>query len=208
MTTALDRPPLENALGIPGARSVSLLDPDGPAVLWWAGDAPPGADQAAAVVAMAEAAAGLVLSSGSGDELSDIILTSNDTFHVVRLVEDDVIRVAHLTLHRSGANLAMARREFRQLIEDYYRNIPLPRRDRADPPAVKSGDGPTTGPIGPADLVIRTADLVVGTAELVIDEAEASARPPLPATLADLLREPYSADEDVLDRILATLRRL
>ena len=47
MTTTLDRPPLENALGIPGARSVSLLDPDGPAVLWWAGDAAPGTDDRA-----------------------------------------------------------------------------------------------------------------------------------------------------------------
>jgi hypothetical protein len=50
MTTTLDRPPLENALGIPGARSVSLLDPDGPAVLWWAGAAGPRTPQALSVV--------------------------------------------------------------------------------------------------------------------------------------------------------------
>jgi len=150
MTTTLDRPPLENALGIPGARSVSLLDPDGPAVLWWAGDAAPGTDEAVSVVSLARAAAGLV----SLSELGDVILTSTDEFHLVRIVGDGTARVAHLTLRRSDANLAMARHEFRVLLE-----------------------------------------------------AAAVSTPP-PPTAFTLLNQPYSADEDVLDRILATLRRL
>jgi hypothetical protein len=119
---------------------VALLDPDGPAVLWWAGEAAPDAEQAATVIALAEAAAGLVLLTGSGDELGDIILTSRDTFQVVRLVDDDTVRVAHLTLNRAAANLAMARRDFRTLIEGYTRQprhrAVLPRRSRADPPSV------------------------------------------------------------------------
>lgn len=139
MTATPVRPPLENALGIPGARSVCLLDPDGPAVLWWAGDAPPSADQAAAVVTMASAAAGLVVLDGPGDEFADVILTSADTFHVVRLVEDGT-RVVHLALHRSGANLAMARHEFRQLVGGNAppppRRPELPRRAQAETPAV------------------------------------------------------------------------
>jgi len=72
----------------------------------------------------------------------------------VRIVGDGTARVAHLTLRRSDANLAMARHEFRVLLE-----------------------------------------------------AEAVPTPPSP-TAFTLLNQPYSADEDVLDRILATLRRL
>jgi len=41
----------------------------------------------------------------------------------------------------------------------------------------------------------------------VLLEAEAVPTPPSP-TAFTLLNQPYSADEDVLDRILATLRRL
>ena len=141
MTATPVRPPLENALGIPGARSVCLLDPDGPVVLWWAGEAPPSDDQAAAVVTMASAAAGLVMLDEPGDEFSDVILTSAEAFHVVRLVENGT-RIAHLSLRRPTANLAMARREFRQLLGEQEnvrppRALHLPRRDRAEEHAVR-----------------------------------------------------------------------
>src|SRR4051812_47992963 len=103
MTVPPDRPPLDGALGIPGAQAVALLDPDGPTVLWWAGDAPPDEQQAAAVVTLAAAAAGLVMLADRDDELGDVLLTSAEAFHVVRLVDQGAPRVAHLTLRRAGA---------------------------------------------------------------------------------------------------------
>jgi len=115
------RPPLEEALGIPGARAVSLLDPERSTVLWWAGAGPPDERQTAAVVTLAAAAAGLVMLAEPGDELGDVLLTSAEAFHVVRLMTDGPLRVAHLTLRRTEANLAMARREFRSLLETYAR---------------------------------------------------------------------------------------
>jgi hypothetical protein len=181
MTAALDRPPLSSALGIPGARAVSLLDPEGPTVLWWAGQAAPSEQQIATVVALTSAAAGLVLLTEPGDELGDIILTSSDTFHVIRLVEGDTLRVAHLTLRRADANLAMARREFRELIEGREKPRPaepptLPRRERAGIPQ----------PPPPED----------------------TPAPTMPPDWFALINEPYSTDDGVLDRILDTLRNL
>ena len=182
MTAALDRPPLSSALGIPGARAVSLLDPQGPTVLWWAGQTAPSEQQVATVVALTSAAAGLVLLTEPDDELGDIILTSSDTFHVIRLVEGETLRVAHLTLRRADANLAMARREFRELIdgrEPAPRRPPrptLPRRERADIPQ----------PPPPEDIPVPT----------------------MPPDWLALINEPYVADDGVLDRILDTLRNL
>jgi hypothetical protein len=113
VTVTLDRPPLPEALGIPGARSVSLLDADDATVLWSAGA---GEQKPAAVVALATAATAL---ADPGDELGDVILTSTDAFHVIRLVGDGTRHVAHLTLSRATANLAMARREFGLLVAGY-----------------------------------------------------------------------------------------
>jgi hypothetical protein len=177
MTTP-DRPGLAEALGIPGAHAVSLLDPDGPTVLWWAGTAPPDEQQTAAVVTLAAAAAGLVLLSGPGDELGDVLLTSAQSFHVVRLVEETRPCVAHLTLRRADANLAMARREFRALVESYSHPLPpaavppsLPRRPQPEQPAVTAG-------------------------------------PDIPPDWLDLLGVPYVDDDEVLDRVLVGLHHL
>lgn len=138
MTVALDRPLLADALGIPGARAVSLLDPDGPTVLWWAGTDPPSHRLAATVATLAAAAAVLVSLADPADDLGDIILTSADAFHVVRLIGDGTRHVAHLRLRRADANLAMARREFGLLVDGYAGRprhaAGLPRRERADPP--------------------------------------------------------------------------
>jgi hypothetical protein len=186
MTVTLDRPWLADALGLPGARAVSLLDPDGPAVLWWAGADPPGEQLAATVVALSTAAAGLVSLTDPADELGDIILTSTDAFHVLRLIGDGSGHVAHLTLRRAQANLAMARREFGLLVEGYavrgrhaaaataVRTPGLPRRERADPP-------------GATEEVV-TADVS--------------------ADWFALINAPYVTDDYALDRILVTLRSL
>ncbi|WP_250028911.1 hypothetical protein [Paractinoplanes maris] len=136
-------PPLTEALGIPGAHAVSLLDPDGSKVLWWAGETAPTEQEAAATVTLAAASAGLVLLGGNGaDELSDILLTSADAFHVVRLVGEEAPLVAHLTLRRAGANLAMARREFGSIITSYARQVVRPQPSSTfDPTAREVGNG-------------------------------------------------------------------
>jgi hypothetical protein len=124
------RASIADALGIPGARAVSVLDPEGPTLLWWAGDGPPGERTVAAAVNLAMAATGLV-----GD-LGDVLVTSNTSFHVIRLVTTEPPFVAHLDLRRDSANLAMARHEFKALLEADRGAItelpqpPLPQRHR------------------------------------------------------------------------------
>jgi hypothetical protein len=192
MTTP-DRPGLAEALGIPGAHAVSLLDPEGPTVLWWAGAAPPDEQQTAAVVTLAAAAAGMVLSA-PGDELGDVLLTSTEAFHVVRLVEDTRPCVAHLTLRRAGANLAMARREFRTLVESYTRELPAPALPSGPAPALLPGPAHSLSP-GPAPSLPRRS------------QSEPSAAPTPPDWL-DLLGIPYLDDDEVLDRVLVGLHHL
>jgi hypothetical protein len=205
----LERSPLEDALGIPGARAVSLLAPDGPTVLWWGGIAPD-EREAVAVVALSAAAAGLVAISEPGDELGDVLLTSSDAFHVVRLVPDGSARVAHLTLRRAGANLAMARHEFKALV-DRYHSCPLDSQPRTTPAARPT---PSAAPAAPPPT----------TGEESGEEADPAA--PLPRRLRgelpedtttggvlspdwfSMLGHPYLTDDGVLDRILVTLRRL
>ncbi|MEU8815444.1 hypothetical protein [Actinoplanes sp. NPDC048796] len=192
MTRPTDPPPLADALGIPGASAVSLLDPDGPRVLWWAGGGPPDEQQAATVVTLAAAAAGMVMLGETGDELGDVLLTSSDAFHVVRLVEDDTAPlVAHLTLRRAGANLAMARREFGSLIKAYA--------GKADQ---------TTAATAPALAAPSTAPEAETPAEL--PRRNRVAPPPADESpdLFGLLGQPYTADDDVLDRVLNALRSL
>jgi hypothetical protein len=199
VTVTLDRPPhsMPEALGIPGARSVSLLDPDGPAVLWWAGTDEPGEQRAAAVVALAAAAIAL---AGPVDELGDVILTSSETFHVIRLVGDGTGQVAHLTLTRSAANLAMARRDFRMVVAGYagrprHAAEPVPARPgKKRPPAVRE---PADLPAG---LPRRERSEPPSATEEITD---------LPADwFSSLIRAPFANDEGVLDRILVSLRAL
>jgi hypothetical protein len=180
--TTLDRPSLPEALGIPGARSVSLLDPDGPSVLWWAGVDEPDEPRVAAVVTLASAATDL---AGPVDEFGDVILTSTDRFHVIRLVGDGTEHVAHLILSRAGANLAMARREFRALVAGYAGR---PRHAAEPPPALpRRGREPDRGQ--PPDTTAEVPDAP-------------------PDWFSSLVQAPFANDESVLDRILVSLRTL
>jgi hypothetical protein len=183
MTVTLERPPLRAALGIPGARAVSLLGPGG-AVPWWAGAEPPDERVATAAVALATAAAGLVTASEPGDELGDVLLTSSTAFHVLRLVAVSPLRVAHLTLRRAGANLAMARHEFKSLIDTYLKSPTDPTSLALAPPE----------PAMDGELPRRRGD-------------PAEDGPHLPDWLT-LLGQPYRTDEEALDQILVTLRHL
>jgi len=113
---------LENAVRIPGATAVALIAADGPALTWWAGGRTPTEEESAAAAGVAGSAAALVRLS-EGGTLDDVLVTSATAFHVLRLVpgEDGSEQVAHLMLRRAGANLAMARHEFRTLAEAHAR---------------------------------------------------------------------------------------
>jgi hypothetical protein len=216
-------PPLTAALGIPGAHAVSLLDPDGPRVLWWAGETAPTEQEAAAAVTLAAAAAGLVLFDGNGaDELSDILLTSADAFHVVRLVSEQEPLVAHLTLRRADANLAMARREFGSIIRSYAPEVVRPRalhrhhNGSAPAPAASLLDfDPTPRDVGGSTIDLNaSAGSALGShsAEAADLPRRQRVDPSQPdessADLLDLLGRPYVTDDDVLDRVLVVLRSL
>ncbi|MBL7257279.1 hypothetical protein [Paractinoplanes lichenicola] len=204
-------PPLTEALGIPGAHAVSLLDPEGPRVLWWAGETAPTEQESAAAVTLAAAAAGLVLLDGNGgDELSDILLTSADAFHVVRVVGTEAPLVAHLTLRRAGANLAMARREFDSMLTAYARDL---APASATPPALGSS---LNFDLIPPDLGGGTVDLsdairVPDTPEGLLprrnrlDQHETEDED---SDMLSLLGRPYVTDDSVLDRVLVALRSL
>jgi hypothetical protein len=94
-----------------------LLDAGRQSVLWSAGAPALGDEEMAAVITLAGAAAGLVALADPADELADVLVTSAEAFHVLRLVGDGSTQVAYLMLRRAGANLAMARQEFKHLIE-------------------------------------------------------------------------------------------
>jgi hypothetical protein len=197
MTVTLERSPLDDALEIPGARVVALLDAvDGGTVLWWAGASSLGEQEAAAAIALAVAAAGLVRLTDPDDDLGDVLVTSAAAFHVLRLL-DDGTRVAHLMLRRAGANLAMARHDFKLLIDAHTGRA----RHTAGPAPM-----PAPAPV-PAAALPRRWPGQPGTAGQAPpdDDDDGRAEPPGWFTL---MGQPYQNDERVLDRILVSLRHL
>jgi hypothetical protein len=211
-------PPLTEALGIPGAHAVSLIDPEGPRVLWWAGETAPTEQESAAAVTLAAAAAGLVLLDGNGgDELSDILLTSADAFHVLRLVGTEAPLVAHLTLRRTAANLAMARREFGTILTAYAREI-APLRAPALTPSLPASTGALEAVLNgaaPLDLLSRevgggTVDLreAVVVPDALLPQRNRNEPDETSDLLSNLLGQPYATDDEILDRVLVALRTL
>lgn len=207
MTVTLERSPLAAALRIPGARAVALLDiADGATVVWRAGALPLGEREAAAAVTLAVAAAGLVAFSDPEDELGDVLVASAAAFHVLRLVGEGA-QVAHLTLRRAGANLAMARHEFK-LITEAYGGGPRPAIGAAPAPAPMpppEGPPPLPGPPGSALPRRRPngAPIAASAPPPTAGEDDEAA----PGWLT-MIGQPYLTDERVLDRILVTLRHL
>jgi hypothetical protein len=109
--------PLAQALRISGASLIMLTSIETRTVVWSAGRARVGADVAALGAAITEAAAEMVrLSSAAPIDdgtMDDLLVTGPAHFHVLRVADG---QVAHLVLDRGVANLAMARREFRQIL--------------------------------------------------------------------------------------------
>ena len=223
---------LENAVRIPGATAVALIAADGPALTWWAGGRTPTEEESASAAGVAGSAAALVRLS-EGGTLDDVLVTSATAFHVLRLVpgEDGSEQVAHLMLRRAGANLAMARHEFRTLAEAHAREASTATgRHTADPepppqlPAVLTSSVLTPPPLTPPPLTPQPEPEVE-------DEPDPADLPRLPrrrpgnrnglpaaatavepgavsSAWLDLFGQPYGNDEVVLERVLDTLKNL
>lgn len=193
---AAERSPLAHALAIPGADAVALIAVEGRSLTWWAGGRTPDDDAAAGALALAEAARSLVRITDPDDELGDVLVTSASAFHVLRMIRSasGEPQVAHLTLRRGGANLAMARQEFKVLTERYVgESGSPPRQSAAGGPFAVPADGDVTPPQAGAEAAQagagaaqagaagrRTAAPAAGVPEVTEDAAAdgASADPP------------------------------
>ena len=177
--------------------------------VWSAGLARVGAEVAALGAAITEAAAEMVRLTAAGSigsgEMDDLLVTAPAHFHVLRLVDG---QVAHLVLDRGSANLAMARREFRQMVERRSAPAPLPV------PVVEPALEGEVLPASNIDLVPTDAELPrlpqrradAGWAD---DPTDYTATvPTLPDWLRAAAEGPFTDDSQTLDRVVGGLRRL
>jgi hypothetical protein len=206
---------LDEALRIPGAYAVALIAADGPALTWWGHSPTDQESQAAAGVG--RAAADLVRLS-TDDALDDVLITSAQAFHVLRLVpgEGGAEQVAHLMLRRMGANLAMARHDFRRLTTTYAKAESAPAQTEPDSAATKS-DPAVTEPdsVEPEPQPQPQPQPQAENAVLPRRSPNQKNLPPAtatanatPAAWLDLLGQPYLNDETVLERVLGSLKHL
>jgi hypothetical protein len=147
--------PLAQALRISGASLIMLTSIESRTTVWSAGRTRVGADVAALGAAITEAAAEMVRLTSAGIEMDDLLVTSPANFHVLRVVDG---QVAHLVLDRGSANLAMARREFRQMVAQRTAAVAaLPTPE----PGEAAVEPPTDTPAGAVDApVSRSATAV------------------------------------------------
>ncbi|MFC0526426.1 hypothetical protein [Phytohabitans kaempferiae] len=109
-----------DALRITGARAVTVtaIDTRKPVRSETLQPFPERESVAEMAAAMVETAAELVRLTDADMAMDDLLVTSHSWFHVLRVVAGGYAGgyVAHLLLDRRVANLAMARREFRDLL--------------------------------------------------------------------------------------------
>nr|MDT0660779.1 hypothetical protein [Micromonospora sp. DSM 115978] len=126
----------EQTLGIPGARALTVTAIENRTVVWSAQvTGNPVDDRAAPVAAaMIEAASELIRLTETDPALDDLLVVGPTTFHVLRVGGPPADGwVAHLMLDRDRANLAMARREFRDLSRTVG-TLSLPENGAESPP--------------------------------------------------------------------------
>lgn len=198
--------PLAQALRISGASLIMLTSIESRTTVWSAGRVRVGAEVAALGAAITEAAAEMVrltaVGSAGDAEMDDLLVTSPANFHVLRVVDG---QVAHLVLDRGVANLAMARREFRDMV------------------TARAAVGPAVGavalegevlPASPVDLVPTDSDLPrlpqrrADTAWEDDPTAYQATGPALPDWLRAAAEGPFTDDVHTLDRVVSGLRRL
>jgi hypothetical protein len=216
--------PLAQALRISGASLVMLTSIESRTTVWSAGPARGGADVAALGAAIAEAAAEMVRLSAAGIEMDDLLVTSPASFHVLRVVDG---QVAHLVLDRGTANLAMARREFRDVVAARSgRALPAPDpvgTRRAEPAPGLIPEPERVVPEALVGEVLPPSTRVVTTTEPALPRlprrradgawheepaAYQATVPALPAWLRTAAEGPFVNDAQTLARVVGGLRRL
>jgi hypothetical protein len=213
-----ERSPLDTALEIDGAYAVALIAAGDRTLTWWAGGRMPGDADVAAALGLARAATAMVQLADPEDEVGDVLVTTAAAFHVLRLVRpaDQGDLVAHLMLRRGAANLAMARHEFKVLIERYAKgSTPAAVKSAGPEPAPRSGTRPVPPP--PAIVPAARAGQAAAAGQLPLPRRPRSTgnhRPapaqtgPMPPGWFTMAGQPYVTDDTVLDRILSTLKQL
>ncbi|WP_432829187.1 hypothetical protein [Dactylosporangium sp. CA-092794] len=161
------------------------------AVVWSVTAEDPIADDVVGVLTeLVGVAARMVRLTDGADVLDDLVITSPAWFHVLRTAgaQGDDTHVVHLLLDRRSANLALARLELRTLV-DAAASAPEPVRAL---PAAPQQPG----------LPHRSSRKATAT------RPARSATAAVPAWLAQFAGETFEMDEEILDRVLAGLRRL
>ncbi|GAA4691853.1 hypothetical protein [Phytohabitans rumicis] len=181
----------KDALRITGARAVIVTAIETRTRLQMATvrDLPDGDSVTALAAGLAETAAELVRLTDSGSTMDDLVVTGPTWFHVLRTVrsQDAGGCVAHLMLDRRTANLAMARREFRHLLDPAARG---PARERASATAKPA-----------AGALPRRTPAAPGPAAVAAPHAS-------PMWFTSLVGEPFEADRRTLRRVRDGLHRL
>jgi hypothetical protein len=198
--------PLAQALRISGASLIMLTSIESRTTVWSAGRARAGADVAALGAAITEAAAEMVRLTGAGVEMDDLLVTSPANFHVLRVVDG---QVAHLVLDRGSANLAMARREFRQMVTQ--RSAPAAPRSPDPVGEALVGEVLPPSPAGPVPTDADLPRLPQRRADAGWQDdpsAYQATVPALPEWLRAAAQGPFVNDSQTLDRVVGGLRRL
>ncbi|BCB81422.1 hypothetical protein ACFQ1L_00315 [Phytohabitans flavus] len=170
----------------------------------WSGtiDALPDRESIAEMAAaMAETAVELIRLTDPDTAMDDLLVTSRGWFHVLRVVEDTGAGgyVAHLLLDRREANLAMARREFRELIG---RVIPVPSEpipEATEPETV----GPETVELQLAGALPRRKPSTTGPWDRGTPQED-----PAPSWFAKYAGHPFESDGRTVERVRDGLHRL
>lgn len=178
-----------DALAITGARAVivTAIDTRKPLRLAAVDALPDGESVAEMAAAMAETAVELVRLTDPDTAMDDLLVTSAGWFHVLRVVEDadGGAHVAHLLLDRREANLAMARREFRDLVGGA---VPAPPEPEPEP------EIPAAAPAPPGALPRRTPS-TTGPWERGTPEGDA------PSWFARFSGQPFESDGRTVERV-------
>jgi len=172
---------------------------------------------AAMAAAIAETAAELVRLTDAGTTMDDLLVTSPGWFHVLQVVESEGSAgyVAHLLLQRREANLAMARREFRDLVRGampvpvlvpsaagpYTRVQEAPEPEETEPPAAEPV--PAAVAAAPTGGLPRRTPSNTGPWDRGPAHEESA-----PSWFAKFAGQPFEADGWTVERVRDGLHRL
>jgi hypothetical protein len=200
---------LPQAMQILGARSVAVFSLATGSRVWSVEESQPWVDEDAVVAAieMIATAQRLVDRADPGSPVDELLAVDAAWFHVLHLLveQDTGPHVAHMLLDRGVANLALARREFRALVEA-ERAV----RRESEPPADHVGVTPIDAATAPRATTSTSLPQRTATSpsrhETSTGDAQPSGKKPL--WLDHFAGRTFATDEHTLRRVLERLRQL